>query len=526
MMNKELSRAFFCFIFLTISTLVVNAGQAYPRAEQQPNILFLFADDWGRFASSYRGLDPTGFSELITTPNVDRLATEGILFTNAFNPVPSCTPSRGAIVTGQYFWRNGRAVNLGGGEWPAEPSVWEAQPKFPRILEYLGYLVAYSGKVGVEWWKDQPIENRFIRDEHRYSKHGNTFMNFSETVSGQPDTKKARQAVLDEVRANFQDVLSARKPGQPFFYWFGTFTAHRAWVQGSGKALWGIDPDALRGKMPADWPDSHTVREDVTDYLGEVQAFDAMAGVLLDELEKAGLLDTTLVVATGDNGIPGFPRAKRNLYDKGVYAPLMIRWPGKSKGGRVVSDFVNLFDLAPTFIEAAGGVPPKSMDAASLMAVIESNKSGRVDKDRDYVILGRERHVFHRPMRALRNDRYLLVHNLRLEDSEVIPDGPIDATRYMNIDGGPTAQYIIDNIEKPEVRRLYELAFDRRPEFELYNVKTDPDQIENLAAKPKHKKTLEKLREQLRTTLTERKDPRFSGDFSRFDRSPYIETDR
>jgi len=136
-------------------------------------------------------------------------------------------------------------------------------------------------------------------------------------------------------------------------------------VRGSGQKLWGLDPDALKGKLPAFLPDVPVVREDLADYLGEVQALDAAMGVLLEELDRAGERSKTLIAVSGDHGAPGFPHGKCNLYGFGTGVSLAITGPGV-QGGRVVDDFVNLPDLAPTFLEAGGLKPPAVMTGRSL----------------------------------------------------------------------------------------------------------------------------------------------------------------
>src|SRR5262249_20236200 len=146
---------------------------------------------------------------------------------------------------------------------------------------------------------------------------------------------------------------------------------HRMWEKGSGKALWGIEPDALKGKLPPFLPDVPEVREDFADYLGEIQAFDAYVGVLLARLEEAGELDRTLIVISGDHGAPGFPGGKCNLYDFGVGVALVAAWPG-GQGGRIVDDFVSLMDLAPTFLDAGGVKLPGGMNGRSLLPLLTS----------------------------------------------------------------------------------------------------------------------------------------------------------
>ena len=147
-----------------------------------------------------------------------------------------------------------------------------------------------------------------------------------------------------------------------------------AWVKGSGKALWGIDP--VRWGSCRFLPDVPEVREDFADYLGEAQAFDAYIGTLLKQLKDAGELDNTLVVISGDHGPPGFPRGKWNLYDFGTGVALVAAGPGVP-GPRVVDDFVNLMDLAPTFLEAGGVKRPDGMNGKSLWPVLTSKNTDR-----------------------------------------------------------------------------------------------------------------------------------------------------
>ena len=170
----------------------------------------------------------------------------------------------------------------------------------------------------------------------------------------------------------------------------------------------------LRGKcLPL--PDVHAVREDLADYLGEIAAFDAGLGILIDELKKRGDYENTLIVVSGDHGPPGFPHGKCNLYDFGTKVCLAIAGPGV-KGGRVVDDFTCLPDLAPTFLEAGNVDVPKVMSARSLWPVLKSKKQGQVDKTRDAAITGRERHVHTTPgifaiSTAFDSDERLSIHH-------------------------------------------------------------------------------------------------------------------
>jgi N-sulfoglucosamine sulfohydrolase len=150
------------------------------------------------------------------------------------------------------------------------------------------------------WGPGTPADGPFDRQRHAYEKAGKRFGQFSENVTkmaaeGKP-IDEAKQVLFDEVRGNFRQFLAERDPAKPFHYWFGPTNTHRQWRQGSGKALWNIDPDALKGKLPPFLPDVPEVREDLADYLGEVAALDGAMAVLLEELKKTGEYDNTLIV--------------------------------------------------------------------------------------------------------------------------------------------------------------------------------------------------------------------------------------
>ncbi len=175
---------------------------------------------------------------------------------------------------------------------------------------------------------------------------------------------------------------------------------HRPYAFDSGKNFWGIEPDSLQGLIPPFLPDVHDVRRDFSDYLGEVQAVDLMLGAMLDELAAQGKLDNTLIMISGDQGIPGVPRGKTNYYDLSLRVPLMVRWLDHIPAGRRVKDFVSVMDIGPTLMEMAGIESLDSMDGKSFYPQLTSKKSGWIDEARDSVVIGRERH-FHSARRQL-----------------------------------------------------------------------------------------------------------------------------
>lgn len=530
-----MTRLFIIFAFTLGSIVPSFASAAEP--ERRPNILFCFADDWGRYASCYAAVDgKPSPNQVIRTPNVDRVAREGVLFRHAFVNAPSCTPCRSSLLTGRYFFNCGRAAILQG-------AIWDGSiPSFPLLLRDAGYHIGKSYKV---WSPGTPVDAPFGAQQHAYEKAGRLPNNFSEEVTRMvregTAVEAARTKMLDQVRGNFDAFLAERKPGQPWLYWFGPTTTHRTWTKGSGKALWGIEPDALKGKLPKFLPDVPEVREDVADYLGECQAVDAYIGALLKRLEETGELERTLIVLSGDHGMPGVPAGKCNLYDHGTAVTLAVRWPG-GKGGRVVDDFTCLPDLAATFLEVAGVKPPEGVTAHSLVPVLKSDKSGQVDPARTWVITGRERHVaaarpgnLPYPMRALRTPDFLYIRNFAPDRwpmgaaGTITDDHTPDAAQmetntfvaFGDMDASPTKAWLIKHRNETQWKWLYDFAFGKRPAEELYDLHKDPDQVRNVAGEAGYTTTKRELAERLLKTLMEAHDPRVTGDGSTFDKPPF-----
>jgi arylsulfatase A-like enzyme len=526
---KLANLAVFLWFVSGVPTLVT--GQ-----EQRPNILFAFADDWGRFASAYAAIDGSGtINDVIRTPHFDRVAQEGVLFRRAFVSAPSCTPCRSALLSGQHFWRTGRGAILRGAVWDG------SNVSFPLLLRDSGYHIGKSFKV---WSPGTPVDAPYGGGKYAYEQAGRRFNQFSENVTRMVAEGKtleaAKRALYDEVRGNFDAFLKDRDGKQPFCYWFGPTNVHRAWVKGSGKALWGIDPDAFKGKMPPFLADVPEVREDLADYFGEAQAFDAGLGVLLKRLEEIGELDNTLVVVSGDHGAPGFPHGKCNLYDFGSSVSLAMRWGG-TKGGRIVDDLVSLIDLAPTFLELGKVAVPASMTGRSLVGLLRSEKSGQVDPERTAVFIGRERHVENAragfepyPQRAIRTDDFLYIINFKpdrwpLGDPYRLDGGNLPTAKELatqtrvtlaDEDAGPAKAWLVGQRNNPQWKSLFSLAYGKRPREELYDLQSDAHQVKNVAAEPKYAKIRGELEHRLMNELRGTGDPRVVDDGKFFETPP------
>ncbi len=519
---------------IAVACTIPAHGAAQPK---RPNILFIFADDWGRFASIYAEVNGKGgINDAVKTPNFDSIARKGVLFRNAHVNAPSCTPCRSSLLSGQYFWRTGRGAILRGAVWD------EKIPSYPLLLGDAGYHIGKSYKV---WGPGTPADAPYGRQEHAYQKAGSRINNFSENVTEMvaagKELETSKQELYAEVRQNFSDFLAARKEGQPFCYWFGPTNVHRKWIKGSGKALWGIEPDTLKGKLPKYLPDVPEVRQDLADYLGEVQALDASIGTLLDELKKSGEMENTLIVISGDHGAPGFPHGKCNLYGFGTGVSLCITGPGV-KGGRVVDDFVLLPDLAPTFLEAGGAAIPDVMTGRSLWNVLKSGKSGLVDDSRTWVVTGRERHVENAradyspyPQRAIRTAEHAFIINFRpdrwpLGDPYGLGEGEQEPTAeditentrvtHPDDDAGPTKAWLVGARKTPEWKAHYDWVFGKRPKYELYDLKKDPDETKNLAEDPAYAAVKADLEKRLLAELTRTGDPRLVNDGAYFENPP------
>ncbi len=517
-----------------ITCVLIGSLAGIARGDDRPNILFLFADDWGRYASIYSEAAPGGINDVVQTPVFDRIARDGVLFNHAHVSAPSCTPCRSSLLTGQHFWRTGTGSILLGATFPKD------LPTFPVLLRDAGYHIGATYKV----WGPGTPSNFPFSEGHMYGQAGSRFNGFSQnatrTVSSGKTVDEAKAQLLAEVRDNFRAFLADQKEGQPFCYWFGPTNVHRKWIKGSGKTLWGIDPDSLKGKMPPFLPDVPEVRQDLADYFGEVAAWDAAMAVILEELEKSGQADETLIAVSGDHGAPGFPYGKCNLYDFGTGVCLAISGPGV-KGGRVVNDLTSLTDLAPTFLAAAGLKAPKIMTGRSLWPVLESSEEGLVDSERTRVFTGRERHVDNAradykpyPQRCLRTHDHALIINFRpdrwpmgdpylLENGESPSIAELEGNTRITLpdeDAGPTKAWLVTARTDPKWKPHFDWVYGQRPRYELYDLRKDPHEEKNVAKDPEYAKILAELEAELLAELKSTGDPRMIENGKFYETSP------
>ncbi|MEZ4902104.1 MAG: sulfatase [Spirosomataceae bacterium] len=432
--------------FLVLSMVMMLAFQEseyYPQeqAKRPPNILFAISDD-----QSYPHTSAYGH-KTFRTPTFDRVAAQGVLFNNAFVAAPQCSPSRAAILTGRQIWQLEEA-GTHSSYFPKKFAV------FTDALEKAGYFLGSTGKTwGPGNYKDAGWPRNPVGPE------------YNKRQLSQWPTKGISK---NDYAANFKDFLSEKPTDKPFFFWYGGQEPHREYEEGSGVNA-GFTSNNL--KVPAFLPTTAVVQNDMLDYALEIEWFDKQLGRMLQLLEAAGELDNTIIVVTSDNGM-AFPYAKANLQEYGTHVPLAMCGPFIQGKNRKIDDLVGLIDLAPTFLEVAQVQPFAGITGKSILSLLSSTKSGRIDPARQYVLTGRERHTHARPdnvgypARAIRTQDYLYIKNFKTDrwplgdppllskptntkDSEM---KPIEEG-YEDIDASPTKSLMI---QKRSVSRFLE----------------------------------------------------------------------
>lgn len=496
--------AFLFFLFLCVSCdnknlASVSESPVKNEVQKSPNILFVISDDQSYPHASIYG------EEWVKTPAFDRVAREGVLFTNAFSASPGCSPSRAAILTGMNTWQIGNA-GTHDSEFPLDYTV------FPEILEQLGYKVGYTGKGwGPGNWKISGRERNPAGEAYQ-----NRELNSPTTGISTKD-----------YAGNFDVFLSERKEDEPFYFWYGAHEPHRKFEKGSGLRAGKSLEDV---SVPLFLPDNSLVRSDLLDYALEIEWFDQHLAAMLEKLEEIGELENTIVVVTSDNGM-SFPRAKANTYEHGVHIPLAIMWGEKIERGRIVGDLVSLIDIAPTFLEAATGSGFRDiskkypMEGKSLMKLLSNDLNGNSHDKRKAVFAARERHSSSRwnnlvyPQRAIRTEDFLYIRNFKPErwpagaPQKYESDGTLGPEHggYHDIDASPTFNFMLENRMDPEVRPFFEMAVGKRPAEEFFDIKNDPYSLINLADDPDFEEELLEHRSALGAYLMRTNDPRVTG---------------
>lgn len=409
-------------------------------AEQRPNMVLIIADDLGAEDVGAYGC------EGVRTPNLDRLAKEGMKFNRAFNSCSSCSPSRCSIVTGRYPHSTGAEA--------LHKPLPKEQVTFVEKLKAAGYWTAQAGK----WHLGDAMTNRFDATRISY-------------------ITKPKKELDGSGCEDWVSTLRERPQDKPFFVWLASHDPHRPYF-----------PDAVaeptrpgQVNVPPYLPDVPPTREDLALYYDEIVRFDGYVGQVLAELERQGVLESTAVFFITDNGRP-FPRSKTSVYDSGIQSPLLVRWPEKVQPGSECNSLVSMVDLAPTLLEMAGLPASPTFQGQSFRRLL-ADPSATI---RDWVFAEHNWHDYAAFERAVRTDRFKYIRNY-WPDLPATP--PADAVR------SPTFQEMQRLHAAGQLGEIQSGCFVApRPAEELYDVQADPQELNNLAQAGSHPEVLQELR--------------------------------
>ncbi len=449
------------------TSLAVALPDIPPAGPDAPNVLLILAEDIGPELGCY----PENWAaDLVQTPNIDRLAREGVRYTGCFTTSPVCSPSRSALMTGMYQTSIGAQNHR---TWP-----WNRKPLPESVYSITHYFRAagyYTANVSEESKPRDPVTGRKLTTGARGS--GKTDFNFQ----------------LDQAFDGRDWNL--RRPGQPFFAQLTIQESHKGigWEaarQDRERVPHPVRPEAI--PVPPYYPDHEIVRDEMGNYLDAIMLLDSYVGDVLARLRDERLLDSTIIVFMGDNG-QCLARGKQFLYDQGTHVPLIIRWPDGRRAGEVDHQLVSSIDVSAALLGLAGIRPLPTMQGRDFLAADA--------QPREHVISARDRmDITTDRMRAVRTKRWKYIRNY-------LPALPYMQYNAYKVRSYPTWRLILalkaSGMLTPE-QALF--AADRKPIEELYDLENDPHEIRNLADDPDQAAVLQELRATLDRWVVESGD--------------------
>jgi arylsulfatase A-like enzyme len=421
-----------------------------PGVGKRPNILFILSDDHSAPHLGCYG-DPN-----IKTPNLDRLASEGMLFGRNYVTAPQCVPSRASLMTG----RSPVACRITRFSAPLPRD----EITLPELLrKQAGYFTGICGRTYHLDGSGRPEVSERIFDKHNLRTFQDR-VDYLDDGTGLENVERLNE-FLDKVPA-----------GKPWFLWANYIDPHRKWDENIPA------PDPAGLKLPGYLPDLPEVRQELSQYYAEIMRLDADFGRLMAALEKRGQADNTIIVFMGDNGY-AFPHGKGSLHDPGIHTPLIVRWTGVVKPDSRSQALISGEDLAPTLLEAAGLKAPERMSGVSFAKLLR----GRPFEGRKYIFAERGVHgqATMGPQltangmdfsRCVRSDRYKLIYNC----TPWMHYAPVDSIRE------PAWRRMVTAHNEGELDAAIDKAYftHPRPFYELYDLQKDPNELDNLAGKP------------------------------------------
>jgi N-sulfoglucosamine sulfohydrolase len=422
------------------------AAPAIVQPARRPNILLLIADDLGLHTGAYG-------DAVARTPNLDRLANEGVRFTHAFCTSASCSASRSVLFTGLHNHANGQ---FGHSHDFHHFSLHSRVQTLPALLKPAGYRTGLIGKFHVA--PAAAFQWDLLKE------------------SGARDVNSMAQQAGEFIQA---------AGNQPWYLHVGFSDPHRAARGFANEQAWpGVKPvkfDPAKLQVPSFLPDTPECRAELAEYYQSANRMDQGIGWILERLKASGQWDNTMVLFLSDNGIP-FPNSKTTLYEAGTRLPLLVRAPGLTRAGSTCQAMVNWADITPTLLEWSGASGPDySLHGRSFLEPLRNPSAAGWDQ----VFFS---HTFHEitmyyPVRGTRTRRYKYLRNLYPE---------LEFPHASDLWESPTWQATVKRGGQLGKRSLD--AYLHRPAEELYDLEKDPDEVVNLAAQSQHRSMLERLR--------------------------------
>ncbi|HEV3309994.1 MAG TPA: sulfatase [Chloroflexota bacterium] len=416
-----------------------------------PNIILITCHDIGRHLDCY-GVNT------VRSPNLDRLADSGVRFNRAFSTSCGCSPSRASIATGRFPHSNG-VMGL-----THPPFNWDLNPSEIHIARCLGGAGYETHLFGFQ---------HVSPDAARLGFDG---------LHCDGMTDCANPGLGCNVRVELETFLQAPRSKRPLYLELNLEESHRPYDQG------GALPDTTKGVfVPGYLPVATESTREMAALQGAIRQADESIGDILEMLDRAGLAEDAIIVFVADHGI-AMPRAKCTLYDAGVGIALLISWAngGIPRGG-AQAELVSNIDIMPTLLELIGAPIPESVQGQSLVPLL----LGRAHTSRSEIYTEKTWHSYYDPMRSIRTDRYKLIRNFEPNSAVEVPS---------------------DVEQSPIFRRFVERYHAGvHPRLELYDLRQDPDELNNLVDRPKSREILGSLNSQLNHWMESTQDPLLNG---------------
>lgn len=464
MINKKIK------IVFAASLCIAGLAFKKPIASRPPNIVLIMADDL-----TMSDIEPYGSTQ-VHTPNLKRLAKEGICMDNMFNMVPVCSPTRQSLLTGLGPVRNGA--------YPNHTMIYDGVKTLPLYLKALNYNVALIGK------KHYAPESAFPFD-----------------YLGGRDGDQGNGRDVDLSKA--EDYIR-KSADQPYFLMFTSNQPHEPWNRGNQKAY-----DPAKIKLAPNMVDTKLTRRQMAKYFAEITYLDSLVGVCLDMVERSGEKDNTVIMFATEQG-NSFPFSKWTLYDQGLRSGFIVRWPGKIKPGTRSAAMLQYADVTPTIIDIAGADPSKvntgskdghgnmGFDGLSFKKIL----TGSDRHVRDYVFAEMTTRGIIRGsdaygIRSARSDKFLYIHNLNYQNEfkNTVTNSPL------------FKEWMAINYERAHF-------YVKRPEEELYDVLKDPFNLHNLAKAPEYAEVKKELKEKLSGFMKQQNDQGIATEMKALSRQP------